>query len=511
MNNIKPYIDALLKVWHENSPAGRAGIVLLAAIAAVAITGVGYWSVQPSYVVLVSEGESDTIDSVIDALDKEGIDYTLSGAGGNLMVDQRDFAKAKMLARSSGATMAMPATGGLGGAFQSPTERRNLARLQKQSQLAATIAKMTIIDHADVHLNVPENGPFERKKSKPSASVLLTIRNGGELTEQQAMSIASFVAFAIEDLDPKDVQITDKDGITYTVPGDEVKQINTQVEYVAQAERRLAQKAEEQLFHFLGHGNASVQVSLDYTFTNGSKKSTIYDPDGKVAQEEDIMSESTTNMNDQASGAAGVASNLQSRRNGGGGSNVESKTENIKTSYLIPVTEETTSNTTPVRNLMTVSVIVNSSADGLTAEDGTLQPGLDTKVTSIVKNAVGFRDSQDVISVELLPFPSIGLDDELTAAPFDWSSLIKIVEKASLAIAGLLAFVMAFMLLKKVKPISEPAEQASSPEVNRERFDNVNQLSQLVKENPEVFERIIRAWSGNEESESSEPEKRNAA
>ena len=65
MNNIKPYIDTLLKVWHENSPAGRAGIVLLTGIFILAISAVGYWSVQPSYVVLVSEASvalmSDTV------------------------------------------------------------------------------------------------------------------------------------------------------------------------------------------------------------------------------------------------------------------------------------------------------------------------------------------------------------------------------------------------------------------------------------------------------------------
>ena len=268
MKTIKPYIDALLKIWQENSPAARIGILLLATLCVVAVVGVGYWSIQPTYVVLISESDGGKVDKVIDALAKAGIDYQLSGAGGNLLVDKRDYAKARLLARSNGVTeSAVSAGGSLGGAFGSPTERRNLARIQKQQNLAATIQKMTIVDHADVHLNIPDKGPFERKSSTPSASVLLTLRPDERLSDQQASSIASFVAFAVEDLQPEAVQITDKDGRSYTIPDDQVHQISSQVEYLAEAESKLAKKAETQLLHFLGYGNASVQVSLDLTFT----------------------------------------------------------------------------------------------------------------------------------------------------------------------------------------------------------------------------------------------------
>lgn len=496
MKTIKPYIDALLKIWQENSPAARIGILLLATLCVVAVVGVGYWSIQPTYVVLISESDGGKVDKVIDALAKAGIDYQLSGAGGNLLVDKRDYAKARLLARSNGVTeSAAAAGGGLGGAFGSPTERRNLARIQKQQNLAATIQKMTIVDHADVHLNIPDKGPFERKSSTPSASVLLTLRPDERLTDQQASSIASFVAFAVEDLQPEAVQITDKDGRSYTIPDAQVHQISSQVEYLAEAESKLAKKAETQLLHFLGYGNASVQVSLDLTFTNGSRTITEYDSDGKVPSEEELVSETTTNAEDPAVGPAGVASNLQSRRRATG-SNVQSKTENIKTSYLVPKTEEIQTNTTPVRNFMTVSVLVNSAADGVKQEDGAIPTGLDQRVTAIVKNAVGFQDDSDTISVEFLPFPGTELSLEPVAPPFDWVRLMSLIENASLAIAAGLAFLLGLFLLRRVRPIPEQDDSAADPQLDRERLENINQLSDLVKQHPEVFTQIVRAWSG---------------
>ncbi|WP_182868008.1 flagellar basal-body MS-ring/collar protein FliF [Stieleria mannarensis] len=510
MNVIQPYIDALLNIWRHSSPSARIGILLLAVLCVVTVGGVGYWSVQPSYVVLVSQGEGDQVDRVINALDKAGIDYQLSGAGGNLLVDKRDFAKARLLARTNGVSdAAAVADLPMGGAFGSPTERRNRARLQKQQSLAQTIKKLDVVEHADVHLNIPDKGPFERKTSPPSASVMLTLRYGARLSDQQAASIASFVAYAVEDLAPESVQITDRDGRSYTIPDEQSQQIGSQVEYIAAAERKLANKAEAQLMQFLGYGNASVQVSLDMTFTQGSTKTTKYDADGAVPSQEDLVSETTTNMEQPAVGAAGVASNLQSRRGTNGKSSVLNKTENVKTSYLVPITEETQANSTPIRNFLSVSVLVNSETQGVKQEDGSLIPGLDERVTALVKNAVGFRDDTDSITVDFLPFTEPILNVTAPEATFDWTKITSIVEKASLAIAALLAFVLGLMLLRRFGPASKPGGAGADQQLDSARLENVSELSRMIKENPEVFAQVVRSWSGADADR--ESEKRDAA
>ena len=192
MKTIKPYIDALITIWRDNSPAARIGILFLAALCIVSITAVGFWSVQPNYVVLLSEADSTQVDKVVDALAKQNIEYQISGAGGNLLVDKRDFAKAKLIARSHGVSDAESggAASGLGGMFPTPDTRREQLRLRLQNHIAASIKSMNVISDAEVLLNVPDKGPFERKKSPPSASVLLTLRPDEILTERQATSIA---------------------------------------------------------------------------------------------------------------------------------------------------------------------------------------------------------------------------------------------------------------------------------------------------------------------------------
>ena len=67
MKIIQPYIDAILKNWQESSPIARVGLVMLTTLCLVAIVGVGYWSVQPNYVVLLSEQDTSKVNSVITA------------------------------------------------------------------------------------------------------------------------------------------------------------------------------------------------------------------------------------------------------------------------------------------------------------------------------------------------------------------------------------------------------------------------------------------------------------
>ena len=58
-------------------------------------------------------------------------------------------------------------------------------------------------------------------------------------------------------------------------------------------------------------------------------------------------------------------------------------------------------------------------------------------------------------------------------------------------------------MLRRFRPEPEPEMPAASPQMERQRMENVSQLSNLIKENPEVFAQIVRSWSGAEEDDSS--------
>ena len=83
----------------------------------------------------------------------------------------------------------------------------------------------------------------------------------------------------------------------------------------------------------------------------------------------------------------------------------------------------------------------------------------------------------------------------------NWTQLTTIIEKASLAIAAGLAVLLVFLLIRRIDPVAQTSVESSSGQLDRERMESVNQLSNLIKENPEAFAQVIRAWAGAESTE----------
>ena len=155
-----------------------------------------------------------------------------------------------------------------------------------------------------MHLSLPVKSPFERQTSPPKASITLTLRDGARLTQEQVQSIGSLVAFAVEDLTLENVSITDVEGRHYAIQDNQTRTMDHQIEYTMSNEQRLARKAESQLVRFLGFENASVQVSAEYSFVDGSVEKTNYIADGKVASRRNDRKR-TDDRTGAASGRAG--------------------------------------------------------------------------------------------------------------------------------------------------------------------------------------------------------------
>ena len=508
MFSFKSIVDSALKVWNDSTPAARVGLVLLAATCIVIIAGVGYWSSQPTYVTLVSDVDANKVDKIIDGLDKAGIAHKISGAGGNVLVDQRQFAKAKNIANRLGGGVSGGDSGGMVGIFKSPSEKREMARLQKEADLKKTIERIQVIAEADVHLNIPARGPFEMYGANPSASVVVSVQDGAQLSYDHARSIANIISFAVEGMEPESVTVADELGRTYQIHDQDVQGVNDYVSIRKKEERELIQKAERQLFAFLGFGNASVQVSADFTINNETVESKTYDQKNKTANHEVIDSSKNKGLSGRDGGATGTESNLNTSVAGGSAQGQESTTEKLETSYSVPSTTSKKQLVSSTRNYLTASVVVNSNVEGITGEDGSLVAGIEDKVRTLVENAVGFNSKTDKISVDFMPFPEFA-EEEPAAAPFDWASLNDILKNVSLAVAALVALVVGFLALKKFAP-PVPSESQGQP-LDDARVEGLKEIANMVNDNPEVFAQLVSVWAGAEAAQENEPQPTEAA
>ena len=466
------------------------GIGLLLTLCLTLIVGVGYWSSRPSYITLIDGADNQRIADLVDALEKEGIAYQLGGAGGILKVDKQDYANARLIANRQGISDEEVDQSFSSGMWMDPSERDKLERKQKEKRLAETINKLDDIEAVDVNLSLPSKSPFERKTSPPTASVVLTLRGGVQLTQEQVQSIGSLVAYAVEGLTPESVHITDTTGRYYPLADARNRTVDYQIEYTEANEQRLARKAESQLVRFLGYGNASVQVSAAYDFVDGTKTTTNYIADGRVAENEIVDNTKTTHQEPQAGGSAGTDSNLtRQRRNQ---DQVLTNKETIESRFLVPKTEEIETKTTPIRKFMTVSVMVNSAADRVKQDDGSLITGIKENLESIVKTAVGFQEDKDEISLAFFEFqkPDLVAPAE-PAVPWEWIN--QILKNISLGIAAIIALIIGVFTWRKILP--SPRQSETVVRLDADRMSSINQLGELIRENPDVFSQLIKNWA----------------
>ena len=493
MQTLKSLLDQALLIWNDSTAAARFGLALLAVICLGAIAGVGIWSSQPHYVELARGLDPGKASKVIAALDSEGIAYQVRGSGSIIMVDSRKRAHASIAAGKLGIGTTESELEAVS-PWMDPLSQQDTFRRNQERQLETTIQTFDGIERADVHLSIPEKQAFIRQRNAPSAAVVLDLAPNAKFGEAQASSIAKMVANAVDGLMIEQVSIADTSGNEFETD-ESLGRLTKQEEYRVMRERQLERKAEMMLVKFLGLGNVSVAVSTDITFAEGTSKTFEYDPDKKVVTTEEIIDTTSRDDKSIASGIAGTASNNGASSGNTTGKAVVLKSEEQKNTYEVSSTERIETMNTPILNMMTVSVLVNSTS--VEDENQVIPPDVKEKVESLVRQSVGIREGKDQITVEFFEFVDPLPRNEPVGVAIPWDKLNQVIKNLSLGLAALVALYIAIRALRKLNPDPTTLQRRT------DRSTQVNELSELVKQNPEVFSKIIESWS----SLDSKPEK----
>lgn len=244
---------------------GVLGIVGAAALAWSTISG------TPQRDLLGGLSETDKA-SVATALDTAAVPYTLDGATGAIKVATTDYHKARMLLAAQGLPKAAPTSASLldtmpmGSSHAVETERLRGAR---ESDLARTIEAMDPVEAARVHLAVGSASPFLRDEVQPSASVMLTMRGGRTLSDDQVQAIIHLVASSVSGLNTDNVSLTDQAGRLLTnatsdgAGGEATRQIDIQ----ARVEERYRAALAKLLTPLVGADGFSAEVHADLDFS----------------------------------------------------------------------------------------------------------------------------------------------------------------------------------------------------------------------------------------------------
>ena len=278
-----------------------------AALGGVALT----WSLLSSGTqrTLYSQLDDSERASVVSALDKAAIAYTIDNSTGAITVNEGDLYKARMTVAQDGA-LATPDSGDdmlnnlpIGASRTLEGER---LRGAKERELMLTIGEIDGVEAVRVHLAQGEKSAFIRDNAPPSASVMLRLARGRQLSDAQVTAITNLVASSVPGLSVDQVKVIDQHGRLLTQHGSGNAD-SDRLELQTRMEEKLRNQLSSLLTPMIGEGNFSsqIQVELDMDQVTSARES--YEKQGALRSETQQQSQSTGPG--AAQGVPGVLSN----------------------------------------------------------------------------------------------------------------------------------------------------------------------------------------------------------
>lgn len=237
---------------------------------------------QPEYRFL-TKLPTEQLIKTMDFLDSNQVEYRQEN--NTISVESDEYQNVKLMLAREGLSDA-PSEGseilmqdmGFGVSQRLETERLKHSREQ---QLARTIEELKSISRARVLLAIPRENVFAKREKNPSATVVLTLRRGRLLSEEEVDAVVDIVASAVQSLDPNRVTVTDQNGRLLNSGSQDSVSSRSRKEFEIEQKREAEymDKIDSILIPVVGLGNFTAQVDVAMDFTNTEETQRRYNSD----------------------------------------------------------------------------------------------------------------------------------------------------------------------------------------------------------------------------------------
>ena len=371
-----------------------------------------YWMNQPQYAVLYSKLSQKDASRVTEILEQENVSYQLKNNGSTVLVPQgkKDSLRLKVAGqdvlkgKSVGFEIFNKSQIGQTDFVQQVNYQRAL-----QGELSKTIGSLPSVESARVHLVLPEKSLFIEQQNPSSASVLLNLKPGAEMEQDQVESIVSFVTTAVEGLKKDSITVSDASGNMLNQPqkGDSTGGwTDTQLEYKSKLENNLEQQIQMLLAPVIGPSKIKATVNTDLDLSKKTIQKEQYDPDSAVVRSEKVSRESQSGSANMEQGSPGP--NYQGEEQGGTGTSQQSSRTQKTTNFEINKEEQQIVIPKGTVERISASVLVDGKYEKGDNGETVFKPRGEQemqKIRNLVKNAIGFKQARgDSIEVSSMPF-----------------------------------------------------------------------------------------------------------
>ncbi len=376
---------------------------LMAGLAASVAIGVAVvlWSQGTDYRLLYSNLDERDSAEIVQALQAAGIEYQLSPDASTVRVPAGQVSSARLMLAGDG----LPRGNGAGFEMLDKQEGFGLsqfmenARYQRalEGELTRTINSLDSVRSARVHLVIPKQTAFVRRREKAKASVTLDILPGRGLESGQVAAIAHMVAASVPGLETASVMIIDQHGRLLTGPEQtaEMRLSASEFDYRKRLEGYYVKRIEDLLTPLVGQGKVRAQVTADMDFTMTEKTEERYDPATASVRSEHV--EEQQQVGEAALGVPGSLSNTppvegrDPQANGQGKQALRSRRETKN--YELDKTISHVRQGTGRIDRLSVAVVVDYKT-ALDKDGKPVQTPLSaeelSRMTALVRRAVGF-------------------------------------------------------------------------------------------------------------------------
>ena len=522
-------------------PIMRQMALMVSAAASIALLAViVLWSMKPGYGVLFANMESREASQVMTMLQSMQVDFKLDENTGALLVPSNKVRELRLKLAAEG----FPRSSGRGLDILNEDPKFGTSQFLEvtryqhalEAELVQSIMTINNVESVRVHLALPKQSVFVRKRKKATASVLLNLYAGRTIDESQVLAISHMVAASIPNLEPEQVTIVNEKGqlLSKKSRDSQLGISEDQQRFIRSIEEGYIDRIIDLLSPVVGAERLRAQVTADVDFTVTESTLESFNPDLPSLRSEQISEESRT-----TAGASGVPGALANQPPGAGtapevmdglasaGSGQPlNRSKHSTTNYELDRTISHTRNQVGQVKRLSIAVVIDHKRVAGEGGNFTLEPRTAEEIsqlTSLVRDAVGYSPQRgDIVNVINTPFEITQIEDTAPPVVEIWEESW-FMDAIKMGLGAIAVILFIFMVIRPtLKNLSTPPEQqmllagaaaalpaAAGAGVEPVMGDdgelihiptagayeeNLKMVSKVVQDDPALVAQVVRSW-----------------
>lgn len=459
------WLSYIEKIQHRlDGKYKNAALITALAVMVSLFIVVVMWTQASPYKPLYGTQERYDNSEILSVLEQEKIQFQLESESGQIMVPSNRLADARIILAARGVKAKLPEgleildrSSGLGTSqfIENARYRQGL-----EGELARTILAIRSVNHARVHLAIPNRTLFVGiNEEKPSAAVMLELEPGMQLDQPQVEAIVNLVSGSITGMAVEAVSVVDQYGnlLSADLAMGQQSQVNVRFHELQQrVERDIVRRAGDMLAPLLGVGNFRVQVAATLNFDQIEETHESVDTDPVLRTE---FTKQDNTLGQLAMGIPGALSNQPTGEEGPTNNETRNERAELSRQYDVGRKVRHTRHAQGGIEMLSVSVLLNDDVH----EQGWQQAQLE-QVAQMVKDSVGYvAERGDQFSLHAFNFARA-----VETAPLDtpwWhdQQLLLLAKYGAFTLLGLSFILLVLRPLVKALQRSAPVSTALAP------------------------------------------------